>query len=41
MARVKLRCFMGCPGLKNSYQEKDLLEKFVFKNFGFWEKEKK
>ena len=25
MTRVKLRCIMGCPGLKNSYQEKGLL----------------
>ena len=24
MARVKLRCIMGCPGLKSSYQEKGL-----------------
>ena len=23
--RVKLRCIMRCPGLKNSYREKDLL----------------
>ena len=26
MARVKLRCIMGCPGLKSSYQEKRLFE---------------
>ena len=25
MARVKLRCIMGCPGLKSSYREKVLL----------------
>ena len=25
MARVKLRCIMGCPGLKSSYWEKGLL----------------
>ena len=25
MARIKLRCIMGCPGLKSSYQEKDPL----------------
>ena len=25
MARVKLRCIMGCPGLKRSYWEKGLL----------------
>ena len=25
MAVVKLRCIMGCPGLKNSYWEKGLL----------------
>ena len=25
MARVKLRCVMGCPGLKSSYREKSLL----------------
>ena len=24
MAMVKLRCIMGCQGLKSSYQEKDL-----------------
>ena len=24
---VKLRCIMGCPGLKTSYQEKGLLLK--------------
>ena len=24
MARVKLRCIMGCPGLKGSYRKKDL-----------------
>ena len=27
MARVKLRCIMGCPGLKSSYREKGLLGK--------------
>ena len=26
MARVKLRCIMGCLGLKSSYQEKGLLK---------------
>ena len=25
MARIKLSYIMGCPGLKSSYQEKDLL----------------
>ena len=25
MARVKLRCIMGCRGLKSSYREKGLL----------------
>ena len=25
MVRVKLRCIVGCPGLKSSYQEKGLL----------------
>ena len=29
MARVKLRCIMGCPGLKSSYQEKGLLQKVI------------
>ena len=28
MARVKLRCIMGCPGIKRSYQEKGLLSRF-------------
>ena len=28
MARVKLRCIMGCPGLKSSYWEKGLLSKW-------------
>ena len=27
MARVKLRCIMGCRGLKSSYPEKGLLTK--------------
>ena len=27
MARVKLRCIMGCPGLKSSYREKGLFQK--------------
>ena len=26
MVRVKLRCIMGCPGLKGNYREKGLLE---------------
>ena len=26
MARVKLRCIMGCPGLKSNYREKGLLQ---------------
>ena len=26
MARVKLRCIMGCPGLKSDYWEKGLLQ---------------
>ena len=25
MARVKLRCILGCPGLKSSYRKKGLL----------------
>ena len=29
MARVKLRCIIGCPGLKSSYQEKILLLKHL------------
>ena len=29
MARVKLRCIMGCPGLKSSYKEIGLLRKYV------------
>ena len=28
--QVKLRCIMGCPGLKISYQEKGLLAKVYF-----------
>ena len=30
LARVKLRCIMGCPGLKSSYQEKGTLHTFRF-----------
>ena len=30
MARVKLRCIMGCSGLKSSYQEKGLLYYYPF-----------
>ena len=30
MARVKLRCIMGCPGLKSSYQEKGLLTQLIY-----------
>ena len=26
MTRVKIRCIMGCPGLRNSYREKGLLQ---------------
>ena len=26
MARVKLRCIMGCPGLRSSYREKGLFQ---------------
>ena len=26
MARIKLRCIVGSPGLKSSYREKGLLE---------------
>ena len=33
MARVKLRCIMGCPGLKSSYSEKGLLSATF--SFGF------
>ena len=29
MSRVKLRCIMGCPGLKSSYWEKSLLLKIM------------
>ena len=29
MAWVKLRCIMGCPGLKSSYREKGLFQ-FIF-----------
>ena len=27
MARLKLKCIMGCAGLKSSYREKGLLQK--------------
>ena len=37
MARVKLRCIMGCPGLKNSNLEKGLLKKILVKILGFWQ----
>ena len=30
MARAKLRCIMGCPGLQSSYQEKSLLSTSLF-----------
>ena len=30
MARVKLRCIMGCPGLQRSYREKGLLSTSLF-----------
>ena len=30
MARAKLRCIMGCPGLQSSYQEKSLLSMSLF-----------
>ena len=36
MARVKLGCIMGCPGLKNSNLEKALLKKILVKILGFW-----
>ena len=29
MASVKLRCIMGCPGLKTSYREKGLIVTMV------------
>ena len=29
MARAKLRCIMGCPGLKSSYREKGLLAALI------------
>ena len=32
MARIKLRCIMGCPGLKSSYREKDLLAEYKQKS---------
>ena len=35
-ARVKLRCIMGCSGLKNSYQEKGLMvNKISISTFDF------
>ena len=34
MARVKLRCIMGCPGLKSSYREKGLLWSFLISGTG-------
>ena len=37
MARVKLRCIMECPGLKNSNLEKALLKKILVKILGFWQ----
>ena len=33
MARVKLRCIMGCPVLKRSYQEQVLLKVNLKMNF--------
>ena len=30
MARVKLRCIRGCPGLKSSYREKGLFITKIF-----------
>ena len=30
MARIKLRCIMGCPGLQRSYREKGLLSTSLF-----------
>ena len=30
MARVKLRCIIGCPGLKSSYREKGLFHKILY-----------
>ena len=35
MARVKLRCIMGCPGLERSYREKGLLSMIVSNDFPF------
>ena len=29
MARAKLRCITGCPGLKSSYREKSLLAALI------------
>ena len=37
MARVKLRCIIGCPGLKNSYREKGLLKGSMFVGVWKWE----
>ena len=31
MAKVKLRCIMGCPELKSSYREKGLVYTFFYK----------
>ena len=36
MARVELRCIMGSPGLKSSYQEKGLLKDFC-ETYKFYE----
>ena len=32
MARVKLRCIMGCSGLKSSYREKRSISKYCYDN---------
>ena len=32
MTRVKLRCIIGCPGLKSSYREKGILYEGNFKH---------
>ena len=35
VARVNLRCIMGCPGLKNSYPEKGLLKRATEKHLKY------
>ena len=36
MARVKLRCIMGCPGLKSSYWEKGPLSEMILKRKDYY-----